>query len=660
MNDSKRNTNRGRTGPRPEETLPANARRWAKLDFEPAAKKTSRVWPLAALVLLALMGNALVAQDKVPRVREGDNAPPKTEEVPITIEGKKAPGPKTAPKTGTPTPEAKNGGPKTEPAKEAQETYEPFEYDKNHFNIDPLFKKGLAERFQWRVKFWTSFNYFNNTDLRELNENSETDIEETDDRMNFFLSGVEVDTFLPINPRLDFRLDVWKTGFWGHDQLAGRDNNNDPRDTFSGSNTVNFGYLYMNVHFLKNPKPDRKIDLIVGRQPFQIGGQVTEDFFQRDTLDAVVVSAAYKPFGKLDLLVLDVYSSGSSTSDTYFVTYISHDNEKVNGFDGDVNTYRSGFVYTYPVIGDSEVGGTFLEGRVFYYLAQWGAGDEGGSDRSNLGTGGNFADNDYSIMRGARISGGFRDYIKVSATWAESFGIDRKRPANIVYNQDVDNNGKAFDVEAKAQYDLEKLIKFPLKPAIYGSYFRASGGKYYLDGTQYSHGFVSFKGDRMGGIIHNLNYGNHPSAYVDDDGVDDWTYERRRRTGTEVTRAGLRFTLWKQLTLRGDVWWMNDTNSSDLLGGQQSTTSQNLAIIVAQPVYQEQTTVLSAQRRFGAPLGREVNLGLDWQIYKNWETWVTVGWFDPGRYYATPGLVQGTPQGPTRAIGFQLGTSFYF
>ena len=620
-------------------------------------------WAVTIVLLLAL---PLSAQEKIPRVGEGQN-PPKADDA-IVIEGKKEV--KAEPQPPKKEEVKKEPSKKEEPKKEASKkeagakpagkTEEKFDYDSNHFGIDPAFKKAIIERFQWKVKFWTSFNYFNNGDLRTLNETTETDVERTDDKLRFALSGAELDMFIPINARLDFRVDLWKTGFWGHDQLSGRDNNNDPRDTYSGSNTVNFGLVNMNVHFFKNPTRDKKLDFTVGRQDFRIGGNVAEDFFQRDTIDGLVLRGAWKPFGRLDVMLFDWYSSGANNEDVYFVTYISHDNEKVHGFDGNVNTFRSGYVYTYPLIGDSELGGTHLEGRIFYYLAKYAAGNDGGSDLSNQGVSGNFADRDYAVMRGARISAGWRDYLKISATKAESFGIDRRKPANLIYNQDIDTNGKAYDVELIVQYDLANLIKFRVKPAFVGSFFHADGGRYYIDSKQYSHGFVSFKGDRMGGIIHALNYGNHPSAFTDDDGIDDFPFERRRRTGTDVTRAGIRVTLWEQLTIRADAWWMRDTNANDLLADQTDTVAQNATIGAAQPVYQAQTSALAAQRRFGADLGREVNLGIDWKIYKNWDFWFTVGWFDPGRYFATTGLVQHAPEGPARAFGVQMGTSFYF
>ncbi|MCB1314817.1 MAG: hypothetical protein KDK27_02630 [Leptospiraceae bacterium] len=283
---------------------------------------------------------------------------------------------------------------------------EDFRYEENYFGLDQEGKSRLVDRIQWRVKFWNHFNYVNDTDLRQLNEDNETSIDETDDRAYFIVAGAALDTFFPINPYLDVRVDIWKTGFWGHDQLAGRDNNNDSRDTFSGSNTVNFGKLFLDIHI--KPEPDRtsRADLTIGRQHYGLGGYIENDYIFDDTVDAVVFRW-YGRLGRLDLLILDVYANGSDVDDINFVQYISHDSEKQEGFNGDVNTYRQGLTYRFPIYGDEELGGTHFDVRAFYYYAQFGALDDGGSDRTNEGASGNFSDEDFSFLRGARLNAGY-------------------------------------------------------------------------------------------------------------------------------------------------------------------------------------------------------------------------------------------------------------
>ncbi|MEQ9364602.1 MAG: hypothetical protein RIF32_10180, partial [Leptospirales bacterium] len=235
-----------------------------------------------------------------------------------------------------------------------------FRYDENHFSLDQNARERFIDRIQWRLTLWTSLNYFNNSDLRALNSRNETSIEETDDRLYFIYSGAEVGFFFPVNPHLDIRLDIWKVGFWGHDQLGGRDNNNDSRDSPAGSNTVNFGNLYFDIHIQKEPRRESRLDLIIGRQPYELGGEIYRDYLFDDQLDSVVLRW-YGWLGRLDLLLLDVFASGSDTADVNFVQYLSFDEEKVEGFDGDVNTYRQGLTYRLPIYGDADLGGSHFD-----------------------------------------------------------------------------------------------------------------------------------------------------------------------------------------------------------------------------------------------------------------------------------------------------------
>lgn len=253
-------------------------------------------------------------------------------------------------------------GPAAEGVVEGPSLYGPreFRYDENYFGLDTEGKERLVDRIQWRLTFWTSYSYFNNSDLRSINEDNETSIEQTDDRTSFFIGGAAADFFFPINPWLDFRLDLWKSGFWGHDQLGGRDANNDSRQTPSGANTVNFGMLFMDIHLIPEPTRVDRADLTLGRQKYGLGGYIYQDYLLDDTLDAIVFRW-YGWLGRLDLLVVDVYSTGSDTEDVNFVQYLSHDSEKIEGFDGDVNTYRHGLTYRLPLIGDFDLGGSHLK-----------------------------------------------------------------------------------------------------------------------------------------------------------------------------------------------------------------------------------------------------------------------------------------------------------
>ncbi len=648
----------------------------------------------AAALVFALAGTGFQAElfaQKVNRVGEGrpsaDKPEPKRGGSPNTTRPVTRPAPRTvtpSTRSGTSTSKTRTTGTstsgtstgKTPSGKSTAGKKDPndFQYDENVFDLDLKAKKGLLDRIQWKLTLWSSGNYFNDADLRTLDETNETNVELTDDAGSFFVSGVRLDTFFPVNERLDIRMDIYKTGFWGVDQLGGRDNNNDPRETFNGSNTVSFALVYMDIHLFKNPTDKKRLDLIIGRQPFKIGGEVYRDYLLTDVLDSVVLKWHHPWLGKFNFLILDVFSQGSHTEDINFVQFVSFSNERVQGFDGDVNTFRTGLNYEYELIGDSELGGTHLEGRAFFYYAKFGGVNDGGSDRTNVGTSGNFPDNDFSTMYGFRITGGWKEYVRGALTYAESSGIDRKRAADIVVNQDVDTNGKALGLDVEGKYKTaflkEKLKGMPVwiswlrygvmdEVRLLATYFRAEGGKYNSDGVQNSHGFVGFKGDQAGGILTDKNWGMHPSAYIDDDGIDDFPYERVRRTGTEVQHLGLRL-VYGDFTFLADIWVFYDTNTIKLFEDSAGTVDQNARIAAVQPIFPNDTTAIAASRRFGAPLGQEVNFGFEWQVYPNWQVWATAGIFEPGRYFSTPGLVQGAPQGGAVFKGFQLGTKLFF
>ena len=542
-----------------------------------------------------------------------------------------------------------------------------FLYDYNFFRLDLDEKKAMIERIQWKLGFWTSFNYFNNGDLRVLNEQNQTSIEETDDKIYFMVTGVELDAFFPIHRRLDFRVDIYRAGFWGHDQLGGRDSNNDLKYTRNGANTVSFGYLYFDTHFITAPSNSSRADLRIGRQGYEIGGQIEREYLLDDVLDSIVFRW-YGKFGKLDLLALDVYAAGSNPSDVYFVQYLSYDDEKVDGFDGDVNTYRYGFSYLFPVWDNADrIRDTHLDFRAFTFFARYGGLNEGASDRTNKGTTGNFADRDFSYLRGGRVNAGFRGIVRGQLTFAESFGTDRKRPTVIYTSQDVDNNGQAFQLDLEFAFWGRRILFLP-------SVFWSEGGKYLADGRQYSHGFVGFKGDHAGGMLSDLNWGLYPSAYIDDDGIDDTPFERQRKSGTFQRHLGIAIGKPDVIYFRIDWWRLDDTNQINILGAPRpgistlltgayqgpSIYEQQIRVDLMRYIYPTAATQLLAYRRFAAPLGEEINISMDWNVLPNWRVWAITGVFRPMRYFATAGLEQGTPQGNARFTGFQMGTSFYF
>ncbi|MCB1167334.1 MAG: hypothetical protein KDK33_14325, partial [Leptospiraceae bacterium] len=395
-----------------------------------------------------------------------------------------------------------------------------------------------------------------------------------------------------------------------------------------------------------------------------------------DVLDAATLQA-YGFWGKFDIVAIDYFASGARTDDVNFAQYLSFDEIKTRGFDGKTNTYRTGGVYTYSFLGNMENHETHLDLRAFFFLAKFGALRDGGADQCNNGTTCNEGDNDFTAMRGIRLNAGYKEWVRSSFTFAQSYGVDRK-PKTVNYeSQDVDTKGNAWSMELEFA-GFDRMVLFT------PTYFYAQGGKYLTDGRQYSHGFVGFKAKQMGGILADLNWGNHPTAYTDDDGVDDLPFgdtygSPSRKSGTEVKHLGLTVDLglaWnplKNLDLVFGWWRYNDTNQIDLLGerswssgrilGNPSSPSlyeQEILFGLASQMYPDRASRILAYRRYGMPMAEEYNVGLNWQIRENWKAWATWGVLRPMRYYATPGLVNGAPEGNALFTGFQIGTSFYF
>jgi hypothetical protein len=559
-------------------------------------------------------------------------------------------------------------GKKEEVMKENQITYTSFNRDLFMQLQTADFKKGIKDRYQWQITFWNHGNYSNNSDLRKLDNTNQTSVDNTDDKTRFVAGGLQFDNFFPIHPRLDLRFDVWRFGFWGGDQLAGRDSNNDVRQTTGGANTVNFGQLYIDAHLKLNPSRQEKLSLRVGRQDYRIGGKIFRDYYQDDILDAVVLKWYNKKLGRLDLLLIDVFSNAADTKDVNFIRFLSFENNQVKNFDGRSATTRHGFNYRLPIIGESEFVGTHLDIRVFSYLSSFSGTNQplGGADRTNNGTSGNFIDRDFATMRGVRLNGGYSNWFRSSFTVADSSGVDRKLPTIYYENKDVGNSGKSFAIDLEFSAWNRRVRFMP-------TYFYADGGRYYADGTQYSHGFVSMKGDQVGGYLSDLNWGMHPSAYTSGQGIADLPYNRDRRSGTEKKHLGFAFGILENLFLKLDWWRLTDTSEIAYLNSSKpslgrifsnedsSTTLQKDILINAyQYVYPSNQTVIKAARRFGTPIGEEYNIGLDWNVFRGFKVWTTFAVLRPMRYFTTQGLVQGSPEGSTPFVGFQLGTSLIF
>lgn len=515
---------------------------------------------------------------------------------------------------------------------------------------DKAEKDAIMKKMEYQIGFIAEGAGFNNTDLRQLDESTVATIQNTDDKQTFAFSRFYVNMFFPLTDDLYFRIDLFKNGFWGHDQLAGSSSNNSSSSTPVGADPFNFGELYLHYIIWKNEKNDFSVK--IGRQFFEIGGEIY-DFFMKDYVDAVTFAYANSTVGGFRLMAFDAFQLGADpTTHANYVRYFSHDNQRVRFFDGDINVLRMGLVYDSRNLLNwkGPLTGTMLQNKLYAFGARYGAVAKGGSDRSNLGASGNFADNDYNFMFGTRVLFTLpkpRYIIKTYADFAVSTGLDRRLPTAANESQDVDTNG--YGLGGGASLELPRVVPV-LDLDLNADGFYASGSKYDQYGAQTSHGFTSFKGSRAGGLIMSKFYGVRPSSYTDSGGFADFAHDYERKAPTAIGHVGLGTTLWQRLRFGLDYWLAVDTGSSTLY--TQARANGTTSSITS--------TVLKAQDRLGKLLGQEINFSIDFAVNKYWTLYFKTGIFLPGAFYSTPGIVTDTPYGTDNAMGVQLGSKLVF
>lgn len=511
-------------------------------------------------------------------------------------------------------------------------------------------KDAILKRMEYQVGFIAEGAGFNNTDLRRLDEATTASIQNTDDKQTLAFSRFYLNLYFPITDDLNFRVDFFKNGFWGHDQLAGASSNNNSASTQTGVDPINFGELNLGYIVWKNQHSE--FSLKIGRQFFEIGGEVY-DYFLKDYLDAITLSYANPDLGSFRIMPIEALQLGADpTLHANYVRFFSHDTQRIQFFDGDVNVLRAGFVYDSQNLlhWRGSMTADLLQNKLYAFGARYGATGKGGADRAAPGTPGNFADNDFNMMFGTRFLLSLpreNHTLKAFADAAMSTGVDRQLPTAAGESEDINTNGFAF--AAGATFELLKL--FPVLDLDFSSDgFYASGARYDANGTQTSHGFTSFKGSRVGGVVMSKFYGVRPSSFTDSAGFSDTPHDYERKAPTGFLHFGLGVTLWKKIRFGFDYWIAYDTSKSDLVSDARANGT--MAAITG--------TLPRSQERFGKPLGEELDCTLDFAVNQYWSLYLRSGIFFPGAFYATPGLVTATPYGTDNAMGIQLGSKLVF
>ncbi|MCX7633680.1 MAG: hypothetical protein N2Z22_10150, partial [Turneriella sp.] len=267
-----------------------------------------------------------------------------------------------------------------------------------------------------------------------------------------------------------------------------------------------------------------------------------------------------------------------------------------------VSTYRTGFVVSGLPFMKTIVKDFPIDPRVYAYYARV-RGNKGGSDYSENGRIGNFSDNDWSALYGARIASHLHEKIKffkqliVYADAAISQGSDLKRQGQPV----ADYTTLGFGAGVTAQ--TKTFLNF-LAPLAELDFFYAQGAKYDKNGNMTAHGFIGMRGDRVGGLLLRRYWGVRPSGYVNYGGIDDTPFDANRKAGSLLLHAGLGVEMWRNFVVRGDIWHLQDTNQTAV-----NFDPANLDLINNPYVSRAE---LEAQKRFGKSLGQEINLTLQY------------------------------------------------
>jgi hypothetical protein len=266
--------------------------------------------------------------------------------------------------------------------------------------------------------------------------------------------------------------------------------------------------------------------------------------------------------------------------------------------------------------------------------------DSGGAEESGAGSTGNFADNDWLLVMGADAWYGIGP-VSAYAALAWSTGRDRRN----LLRPDVEISGLLLHLSAVLRMDW---LKFGT------SYVHAGGAETDAAGEYLNYGFVSFKGDKLGGMLFRRFYGSNPSAVLDYGGIRIRPYDASRRAGTSA------FSLTAAI------------EDLDLGSFSRSRDKSGLAAVVSAWFYWDTSSsgadfdaslpadVLD-QRRLGKYLGYEINLGIAY-AFKQAVLEIGFEWgiFIPYDFFLYPVSIAAAPYGNAPLTGFMLFSKMNF
>ena len=425
-------------------------------------------------------------------------------------------------------------------------------------------------------------------------------------------------------PELELRMMLGTDSAWGSGFIGRQGNDRNPE--FISTFTVR----ELNVAYEVFRAGDVALSFRMGRQTFAIGG-VPRDYILFDWLDAITANLEMGRGGRVRALLFDLYAGSDLPDTVYFIGYQA-DRTSPRGFRGQHNTFRTGLVYENNRLVDG------LDLRAYYFFAKVGANCQGsyntGTDMSYCGQLGNFPDNDYVQITGLRgsytlrwneqaTSGARPSQAFLFGEFSQSFGIDRKE----ALVRDVRTVGSAFG--AGVDVDIE-LPGARIDLLAEGYWFQ--GSRYASDGLQYEHGYVGFKGLRVGGLTAGALSGWRPSAFLGPFGIDNEPHEIVRSGGMWFLHAGVGFEV-NRTSVMFDYYHYRDTSSSFV-------SDFPVPIDFQLPSGYPREEV-DAQERLGRMLGNELNVRVMHRPVDIFAAYVEAGVLLPGAFYEieTPRLV---------------------
>ncbi|MCS7299589.1 MAG: hypothetical protein RMJ37_06515 [Spirochaetia bacterium] len=467
-----------------------------------------------------------------------------------------------------------------------------------------------------------SFYYFNNGDLRALDNRSVTTVENTDDAVGIVYSRVGVEIGLNVYETIDFYLNAYKPFFWGNDSA---EYNSEGNSIFLKEANMNIGlYRYEKISYL---------DLKVGRQFYSINTTRFKNFVLKDILDALIVKFGYSIFGFE--LGFDFFSMNSPAEGVYILKDDRHP-YTVRYFDGDVNTYKLFTTLSLSLSND------FIKdslSKVYFIFARIGAMGEspnqGGWEITRGGAEGNFADNDFALVGGLSSYFDF-ELVSFMVEFALSYGIDRKHRTF--------PNVETFGFLG---YLGVEFVSDVFKAGLDGLYVSSANTD--RNGNYINYGFISMKGDRVGGMLFSKYYGNYPSAIVNYQGIVFKPFGLHRSSPTAMGSAKVGIEDLNILS------FSKDPNSNGLglmvefyayLDTSQSSANLNASGLRID-VYD--------QKRFGKFMATELNVIGKYKFYNgSMETGINFGWLLPFDFYSIPVSIPKAPYGLYDFIGFEV------